>query len=1219
MHARCAYLAKSLCVQASCALLDEEIGCEELLARACMQAGFNFRAQSAAGLAVTKAKSQGEAASTPETWPCDSVAHRAESFFCSDSPVGVRASELQPCTWLLLLRTFARSDSGALPQPLVLYVETQLTQLAPDATRDLPSISASSQPGIEPPCTPQALLPAPAASTAAAPISAGPLISSFEAGQAAATAGSALATSCADLCSLLLFAAPGVISAGATTQASKAAMSAALAFFLLGAAFRLKQWANVEELVPAVFHALPELQQVAWDVVLAKARPQHKRKVVERLQGKRTLHLAQSMSGGGSGSEGGVGEVAQGKYKTLASAGLASVTVPREAAAAAAAAADPALGRAGNIAVQRAAAPRATIHFNVGGMKPWAKPPKGGVGGASPPTEGDAALTADVASAGLATDSAFPRQGVYRGGAVSAAQAIRSAMPSQWTRKGKEEQRSMRSGEGVRGGATARQPYGSAVSTIKAKMGARAVAEGPAGHKRGEGGALLLDMQTADRVADTLLDVVFSVPPQLRKVPGYEQRTLLSFLLEGIRDAPANWNGKKCSWSSRLELPWAGAKAFTAALAFAGGDLALQRLAVDTLCQGQQLPLAAALSAAWRLPERLCSALGAEMGADETQPLPYSDPWLASRSAAVPSASAAAAAGGGGGSAAVPKREDSTGLYDTAAKRVVYPLEVRDGTLHAPFVVFHSAAEFLNSVPGGSMQLGHKLSFDMDKPEQPILPEHSLPVLHVASASDLQAFGQFMQVFGDAAAAQDRVFPVGVDVEWRPAKLFDETMPPFRRPGGMHDATAAAVHRTYQALAQTSSLRFPAALLQVATPQAVFIIDVLAVASLGGEVAALALGGSFLAHTGILKLGFGLQGDFAKIAGSHRDLRDVFSSAATCLDLPAVFQRHSALRSSGAVQGGEGLPVLPPSAMASDLRSLTVACCDVLGAPLAKDMQTSDWQQRPLSIEQVRYGAMDALSLLSLFAATTAATSSSQGGYPLAGGVPLSDDTWWMPCVQTMTVTEAELAKQAVVACDLLPILRVVAPDQEAHATAVHNAMLDICGTPCASSGDTPADALGSDAAQRDPVWLRAYLASAGRSPCRVCQVGDAATAQEAAAALGVRAHRITKSLAYVVNGDTPVLVVMPGSGKVDTGKLAAAVGGGVGKRKVKLATALQCAEIYGYTPGTFPPFGHSERVQIFVDESVPRSGLLFGGGGSLSHCVAFTRSELEQLALAAV
>jgi len=1192
-----------------------------------MQAGFRYRtdiATSHASLSATKGSITPTKTNT--IWPCVAVAQKAEEYFVNGSAPLARSTALLPCTWLLLLRTFARSQSQLLPAPLVRYIQAYLEPAMPHAALACPPSD------VDPPTMPLAQTPYEPSTAAEATgtsgeaqsdlvVDAGRLISCFEAGATAATAGSDLASSCADLCSLLLFVPPGIISSGESTQLSQATLSDDTAFFLLGSAFRLKQWANVEELIPALFHGLTEHQSTAWNLVLAKAKPQHKRKVVERLQGKMVLHLAQSMSGGAPQAEQDQSDAAAGKYATLASAGIASVTVPRAAAAAAAAAADPALGRAGNKAVQRSLAPRASIHLNTGAMKPWAKPPAGtGLmhGGrqqlldaaVAPPS--DESRGGGAASGEDATD--VPRQGVYRGGAVSAAQAIRSAMPSQWTRKGKEMQRTLKGGEGVQGGATTRQPYGSAVSTIKAKMGARAVADGPAGHKAGEGGVLSSDIASADRVAETLLDVIHSGEPTLRKVPMSQRRTLLSFLLEGIREAPVNWNGNGCSWNTRIEVPWPGGASFTAAVSFAGGDLALQQCTVDTLLQSQQLPLASRLSKAWRLPERLCSALGADAAAEgggSAGLVPYTSAWLAARSAALKGSVEAKTAIAAGTAATPPGGSVCAGMHPTAAARMLYPLETRDGTLHAPFVVFHSAASFLGAaVP---LRLGQKLRFAAAETSAPILPEHSLPVLHVASSGDLEAFGDFMHTAGTAALANGSLFPVGVDVEWRPTKLFDDSMPPFTPPPGMHHETAAAVQRTYQALVQTSSLRFPAALLQVATPQAVFVIDMLAVAQLVGEEARHALGDSFLAHQGVLKLGFGLQGDLAKIAGSHSDLQGVFSAAVACVDLPSVFQRHAALRSSGGVDEAGSPPMLPPSAVASDLRSLTVACRDILGAPLAKEMQTSDWQQRPLSIEQVRYGSMDALSLLSLFAATTSATSPGTSGCPLAAGV-VSEGTWWQPCVQSMTVTEAELTKQAVVACDLLPTLEVVAPAEMVHCPAVLAAITNICRTPCSAEVE-PTPTSGSDAPQRSPQWLQEYLVAAGCSPCRVCQVGDAATADEAAAALGVSTARITKSLAYVVNGEAPVLVIMPGPGKVDTGKLAAAIGGGIGKRKVKLATPLQCAEIWRYTPGTFPPFGHSESVQIFIDESVPRSGLLFGGGGSLSHCVAFRPSELETLA----
>lgn len=78
---------------------------------------------------------------------------------------------------------------------------------------------------------------------------------------------------------------------------------------------------------------------------------------------------------------------------------------------------------------------------------------------------------------------------------------------------------------------------------------------------------------------------------------------------------------------------------------------------------------------------------------------------------------------------------------------------------------------------------------------------------------------------------------------------------------------------------------------------------------------------------------------------------------------------------------------------------------------------------------------------------------------------------------------------------------------------------------------------------------------------------------------------------------------------KLDTSQIA--LYAGVSRRKIKLATSLECQEVFGYAPGTVPPFGHrqievltegaSETIipRIYADRSLKNVDYLVGGGGS--------------------
>jgi len=84
--------------------------------------------------------------------------------------------------------------------------------------------------------------------------------------------------------------------------------------------------------------------------------------------------------------------------------------------------------------------------------------------------------------------------------------------------------------------------------------------------------------------------------------------------------------------------------------------------------------------------------------------------------------------------------------------------------------------------------------------------------------------------------------------------------------------------------------------------------------------------------------------------------------------------------------------MLSPSKGPGD--GLARLCAEVLGRSLDKQLQCSDWEQRPLSDAQVRYAALDAWALLPVFArliASDDAHSAADWRKPYAGDVRSAD------------------------------------------------------------------------------------------------------------------------------------------------------------------------------------------------------------------------------------
>lgn len=78
---------------------------------------------------------------------------------------------------------------------------------------------------------------------------------------------------------------------------------------------------------------------------------------------------------------------------------------------------------------------------------------------------------------------------------------------------------------------------------------------------------------------------------------------------------------------------------------------------------------------------------------------------------------------------------------------------------------------------------------------------------------------------------------------------------------------------------------------------------------------------------------------------------------------------------------------------------------------------------------------------------------------------------------------------------------------------------------------------------------------------------------------------------------------------RLDTAELARVCG--VGRRKLKLATPPECRRVFGFLPGTVPPFGHrantwstsssssGSHIRVFVDASLQAAEHFIAGGGS--------------------
>lgn len=103
-------------------------------------------------------------------------------------------------------------------------------------------------------------------------------------------------------------------------------------------------------------------------------------------------------------------------------------------------------------------------------------------------------------------------------------------------------------------------------------------------------------------------------------------------------------------------------------------------------------------------------------------------------------------------------------------------------------------------------------------------------------------------------------------------------------------------------------------------------------------------------------------------------------------------------------------------------------------------------------------------------------------------------------------------------------------------------------------------------------------------------------TAQEAAAAIGCDVAQIVKSLLFIVDGE-PVMTLVSGINRLDERKLARLRG--VGRKKVKRASADDVKAVTGYSIGGVPPFGHKTHLAVYVDEDLTSLDVIWAAAGT--------------------
>ena len=122
-------------------------------------------------------------------------------------------------------------------------------------------------------------------------------------------------------------------------------------------------------------------------------------------------------------------------------------------------------------------------------------------------------------------------------------------------------------------------------------------------------------------------------------------------------------------------------------------------------------------------------------------------------------------------------------------------------------------------------------------------------------------------------------------------------------------------------------------------------------------------------------------------------------------------------------------------------------------------------------------------------------------------------------------------------------------------------------------------------------------------------------SASEAAAAIGCDVSEIVKSLVFrAAESDDPVLVLAPGSARVDESKLEAAVG-----EPVEQATGKFVRDRTGFAIGGVAPVGHSRPLATYMDQSLLDHQVVWAAAGTPRSVFPIAPEDLQRATQAKV
>ena len=142
---------------------------------------------------------------------------------------------------------------------------------------------------------------------------------------------------------------------------------------------------------------------------------------------------------------------------------------------------------------------------------------------------------------------------------------------------------------------------------------------------------------------------------------------------------------------------------------------------------------------------------------------------------------------------------------------------------------------------------------------------------------------------------------------------------------------------------------------------------------------------------------------------------------------------------------------------------------------------------------------------------------------------------------------------------------------------------------------------------------VRAALLAAGHPDTIQAFPEGTRSAADAAAAVGCDVAQIAKSIVFRA-GPRAVLVIASGANRVDTAKVAAAIG-----QPIKRAEGVWVRDTTGFAIGGVSPVGHLAPPILLLDAELMALGEVWAAAGSPQHVFRTSAAELVRMTGAAV